>query len=91
MTLDSYELYSKNKTKFQEEATKQLVGCIVLTRLFIIPKECYLSYEYYINSSDIIIEHTELMTLPGKRILGQLLSVVVVHLFLSWITTSNEI
>ena len=29
----SYELYSKNKSKFQEEATRQLVGCIVLTRL----------------------------------------------------------
>lgn len=27
-----YELYSKNKSKFQEEATRQLVGCIVLTR-----------------------------------------------------------
>ena len=37
----SYELYSKNKSKFQEEATRQLVGCIVLTRLVLY---CLISY-----------------------------------------------
>ena len=28
----SYELYSKNQDRFQDEATRQLVGTIVLTR-----------------------------------------------------------
>ena len=93
LSLIRYELYSKNQNRFQEVATKQLVGVVILTRYQLHVYKCvqYIqnAHTHTRTHAGTTTGHTVLMTLLGTRILRVHLLITAENLSLSLTTTSE--